>query len=96
MRSQGSTREEEVFEISVDGKLVCAKRRGKAGVYLRMETVGQVRVYVYVSVFMTALSQHRIKVPELCDAFECKPLSHGTPLAYPVHLQHHFLKLCPS
>lgn len=38
-----STREEEVFEIRIDGKLVCSKRRGKAGVYLHMETFEQVR-----------------------------------------------------
>ena len=38
-----STREEEVFEIRIDGKLVCAKRRGKPGVFLHMETFAQVR-----------------------------------------------------
>ena len=37
-----SSRGEQVFEIRIDGKLVCAKRRGKAGVFLRMETVEQV------------------------------------------------------
>ncbi|CAM9535192.1 unnamed protein product [Ectocarpus sp. 12 AP-2014] len=36
-----STREEEVFEIRIDGKLVCAKRRGKPGVFLHMETFAQ-------------------------------------------------------
>eukprot|EP00752_Nemacystus_decipiens_P017324 g15520.t1 len=36
-----SMREEEVFEIRVDGKLVCAKRRGKPGVFLHMETFVQ-------------------------------------------------------
>eukprot|EP00903_Cladosiphon_okamuranus_P019110 g17583.t1 len=36
-----STREEEVFEIRIDGKLVCAKRRGKLGVFLHMETFAQ-------------------------------------------------------
>lgn len=35
-------RDEEVFEIRVDGKLVYTKRRGK-GVYLHMETIDQVR-----------------------------------------------------
>lgn len=39
-----STREEEVFEIRIDGKLVCAKRRGKPGVFLHMETFVQVRL----------------------------------------------------
>lgn len=38
-----STREEEVFEIRIDGKLVCNKRRGKLGVYLPMETFEQVQ-----------------------------------------------------
>ncbi|CAM9473185.1 unnamed protein product [Scytosiphon promiscuus] len=36
-----STREEEVFEIRIDGKLVCAKRRGKLGVFLHMDTFAQ-------------------------------------------------------
>lgn len=38
-----STREEKVFEIRIDGKLVCTKRRGKPGVFLHMETFAQVR-----------------------------------------------------
>eukprot|EP00904_Undaria_pinnatifida_P010333 jgi/Undpi1/642/HiC_scaffold_10.g04106.m1 len=36
-----STREEKVFEIRIDGKLVCTKRRGKPGVFLHMETFAQ-------------------------------------------------------
>lgn len=39
-----STREEEVFEIRIDGKLVCTKKRGKPGVFLHMETFDQVRL----------------------------------------------------
>lgn len=38
---EGSTREEEIFEIRIDGKLVCTKRRRKPGVYLHMETLQQ-------------------------------------------------------
>lgn len=36
-----STREEKVFEIRIDGKLVCTKRRGKPGVFLHMDTFAQ-------------------------------------------------------
>lgn len=54
-RQMSSTREEEVFEIRIDGKLVCAKRRGKPGVFLHMETFEQVELRVYHPVPYTRL-----------------------------------------
>lgn len=59
-----STREEEVFEIRVDGKLVCTKKRGKPGVFLHMETFEQVRLKPLS--FFVCLSYEKIELPPCC------------------------------
>lgn len=71
-----STREEQVFEIRIDGKLVCAKRRGKPGVFLHMDTFVQVRtpheaIPIPIPILIRACERIPLQTKQMSESSMC-------------------------